>query len=224
MPPATLTTCCWRLWTTTSRRPTGRRCARLSPRATWRSLSRLTTWTRPSSRCVPPGRKSSRRPLRTRPTASVTPLSATPAATTCGSANHWRRRAAGRVSASPTRPHYRGSLHPPWGVSRSTMSYPAEWGWPFGGGGPGCRRPPLLEVRPEYARKGLRLNSLGWSSSCWRRLRGVGLASIDRTAYPRFNRVVSGRELAEAFTPTDRGGVGRGRRRTTEHLLAWWCG
>jgi hypothetical protein len=28
------------------------------------------------------------------------------------------------------------------------------------------------------------------------------LASIDRTAYPRFQRVVSGRELAEGFTPT----------------------
>jgi hypothetical protein len=41
--PVTLTTCCWRLWTTTSRRPADRRCARLSPRATWRSSSRLTT-------------------------------------------------------------------------------------------------------------------------------------------------------------------------------------
>jgi hypothetical protein len=28
------------------------------------------------------------------------------------------------------------------------------------------------------------------------------MASIDRTAYPRFKRVVSSRELAEAFTPT----------------------
>lgn len=28
------------------------------------------------------------------------------------------------------------------------------------------------------------------------------MASIDRTAYPRFKRVVSARELAEAFTPT----------------------
>ncbi len=34
---------------------------------------------------------------------------------------------------------------------------------------------------------------------------GVGgcVASIDRTAYPRFKRVVSGRELAESFTPSD---------------------
>lgn len=28
------------------------------------------------------------------------------------------------------------------------------------------------------------------------------MTAIDRTAYPRFKRVVSGRELAEAFTPT----------------------
>ena len=28
------------------------------------------------------------------------------------------------------------------------------------------------------------------------------MASIDRTAYPRFKRVVSGRELAESFTPS----------------------
>jgi hypothetical protein len=28
------------------------------------------------------------------------------------------------------------------------------------------------------------------------------LASIDRTAYPRFKRVVSARELSESFTPT----------------------
>jgi len=45
--------------------------------------------------------------------------------------------------------------------------------------------------------------SLGWSSSCWRRLRGFRVTSVDRTAYPRFGRVVSGRELAESFTPTD---------------------
>jgi hypothetical protein len=29
------------------------------------------------------------------------------------------------------------------------------------------------------------------------------VTSIDRTAYPRFARVVSARELAENFTPTD---------------------
>ncbi|NYH80716.1 hypothetical protein FHR84_004082 [Actinopolyspora biskrensis] len=28
------------------------------------------------------------------------------------------------------------------------------------------------------------------------------MASIDRTAYPRFKRVVSARELEEAFTPS----------------------
>lgn len=28
------------------------------------------------------------------------------------------------------------------------------------------------------------------------------MTSVDRTAYPRFGRVVSGRELAESFTPT----------------------
>jgi catechol 2,3-dioxygenase-like lactoylglutathione lyase family enzyme len=44
-------------------------------------LSRSTTWTRPSSRCAPPGRRSSRSPS-TSPTASATPGSATPAATT----------------------------------------------------------------------------------------------------------------------------------------------
>jgi hypothetical protein len=39
--------------------------------------------------------------------------------------------------------------------------------------------------------------------SCWRRLRGFAVTSVDRTAHPRFGRVVSGRELAESFTPTD---------------------
>ena len=29
------------------------------------------------------------------------------------------------------------------------------------------------------------------------------MTSVDRTAYPRFGRVVSGWELAESFTPTD---------------------
>jgi len=31
------------------------------------------------------------------------------------------------------------------------------------------------------------------------------VTSADRTAYPRFGRVVTGRESAEAFTPTDAG-------------------
>lgn len=39
------------------------------------------------------------------------------------------------------------------------------------------------------------------------------MASIDRTAYPRFKRVVSARELAEALTPTS-GGAGWARERT----------
>jgi hypothetical protein len=35
------------------------------------------------------------------------------------------------------------------------------------------------------------------------RLRGFGVTSVDRTAYPRFGRGVSGRELAESSPPTD---------------------
>jgi hypothetical protein len=47
------------------------------------------------------------------------------------------------------------------------------------------------------------------------------LASIDRTAYPRFKRVVSARELAEAFTPTsDEITWARGRTQSDRHLLA----
>jgi hypothetical protein len=47
------------------------------------------------------------------------------------------------------------------------------------------------------------------------------LASIDRTAYPRFQRVVSGRELAEAFTPTpDEITWARGKTQNDQHLLA----
>ena len=47
------------------------------------------------------------------------------------------------------------------------------------------------------------------------------MTSVDRTAYPRFPRVVSGRELAEAFTPSD-GEVdwARGRTQDAGHLLA----
>jgi hypothetical protein len=47
------------------------------------------------------------------------------------------------------------------------------------------------------------------------------LASIDRTAYPRFKRVVSARELAEAFAPTpDEAGWARGRTQNDQHFLA----
>ncbi|MGP4021603.1 hypothetical protein [Saccharopolyspora sp. 5N708] len=47
------------------------------------------------------------------------------------------------------------------------------------------------------------------------------MASIDRTAYPRFKRVVSARELAEAFKPTmDEIAWARGRTQTEQHLLA----
>jgi hypothetical protein len=47
------------------------------------------------------------------------------------------------------------------------------------------------------------------------------LASIDRTAYPRFKRVVSAREVAEAFTPTPEEIVwARGKTQSDPHLLA----
>jgi hypothetical protein len=46
------------------------------------------------------------------------------------------------------------------------------------------------------------------------------LASIDRTAYPRFKRAVSVRELAEAFTPTpDEIAWARGKTQHEQHLL-----
>ena len=47
------------------------------------------------------------------------------------------------------------------------------------------------------------------------------MASIDRTAYPRFKRVISARELAESFTPA-RGEVewARGRAQNDQHFLA----
>jgi Domain of unknown function (DUF4158) len=47
------------------------------------------------------------------------------------------------------------------------------------------------------------------------------LASIDRTAYPRFKRVISARELAESFTPAA-GEVewARGRTQNDQHFLA----
>jgi hypothetical protein len=47
------------------------------------------------------------------------------------------------------------------------------------------------------------------------------LASIDRTAYPRFKRVVSARELTEAFTPTaDEVEWARTKTTTEQHFLA----
>ncbi|WP_224389036.1 DUF4158 domain-containing protein [Pseudonocardia sp. ICBG1293] len=47
------------------------------------------------------------------------------------------------------------------------------------------------------------------------------MASIDRTAYPRFKRAVSVRELAEAFTPTpDEVSWARGKTQSESHLLA----
>ncbi|MEU7858345.1 DUF4158 domain-containing protein [Nonomuraea sp. NPDC049141] len=47
------------------------------------------------------------------------------------------------------------------------------------------------------------------------------MTSIDRTAYPRFARVMSARELAETFTPTDdEVDWARGRTQDEQHLLA----
>jgi len=47
------------------------------------------------------------------------------------------------------------------------------------------------------------------------------LASIDHTAYPRFKRVVSGRELSEVFSPTqDELAWARERTQNDRHLLA----
>ena len=45
------------------------------------------------------------------------------------------------------------------------------------------------------------------------------MTSIERTAYPRFGRVVSAREL-EGFSPLDEIAWARGRTRSDEHLLA----
>ncbi|WP_248958473.1 Tn3 family transposase [Sphaerisporangium perillae] len=47
------------------------------------------------------------------------------------------------------------------------------------------------------------------------------MTPVDRTAYPRFGRVVSGRELAEAFTPTDAEVEwAQGKTQDQQHLLA----
>lgn len=46
------------------------------------------------------------------------------------------------------------------------------------------------------------------------------MTSIDRTAYPRFGRVVSGRELTDSFTPTDAEAEwARGRTQDQQHQL-----
>jgi hypothetical protein len=47
------------------------------------------------------------------------------------------------------------------------------------------------------------------------------MTSVDRTAYPGFARVVSARELAEVFTPTETEiEWARGRTQDEHHLLA----
>ncbi|MFI7708425.1 DUF4158 domain-containing protein [Nonomuraea sp. NPDC049480] len=47
------------------------------------------------------------------------------------------------------------------------------------------------------------------------------MTSIDRTAYPRFGRMMSARELTETFTPTDdEASWARGRTQDEQHLLA----
>jgi hypothetical protein len=51
------------------------------------------------------------------------------------------------------------------------------------------------------------------------------VTSVDRTAYPAFARVVSARELAESFTPTEAEiEWARGRTQDERHLLALVCG
>jgi hypothetical protein len=46
------------------------------------------------------------------------------------------------------------------------------------------------------------------------------MTSVDRTAYPRFGRVVSGRELADSFTPTGAEVEwARGKTQDVQHLL-----
>ena len=47
------------------------------------------------------------------------------------------------------------------------------------------------------------------------------MASIERTAYPRFRRMIAGRELDEVFTPTqDEMSWARARTTTEQHRLA----
>lgn len=47
------------------------------------------------------------------------------------------------------------------------------------------------------------------------------MASVERTAYPRFKRTITSRELHEAFTPgPSEVAWARGKARSPEHLLA----
>src|SRR5690349_16802452 len=47
------------------------------------------------------------------------------------------------------------------------------------------------------------------------------MASVERTAYPRFKRTITSRELYEAFTPgPSEVAWARGKARSSEHLLA----
>ena len=46
------------------------------------------------------------------------------------------------------------------------------------------------------------------------------MTSVDRTAFPRFARVVPGRELADAFTPTD-AETEWARSRTQDPGICW---
>ncbi|MFE4800381.1 DUF4158 domain-containing protein [Streptomyces sp. NPDC056708] len=47
------------------------------------------------------------------------------------------------------------------------------------------------------------------------------MASVERTAYPRFKRTITSRELHQAFTPgTVEAMWARGKARSSEHLLA----
>jgi hypothetical protein len=47
------------------------------------------------------------------------------------------------------------------------------------------------------------------------------MASVERTAYPRFKRTITSRKLHQSFTPgTAEVAWARGKARTDEHLLA----
>jgi hypothetical protein len=46
------------------------------------------------------------------------------------------------------------------------------------------------------------------------------VASVDRTAYPRFTRTISARELREAFTPTANE-IGWAEEKTTTGWRCW---
>jgi hypothetical protein len=54
-------------------------------------------------------------------------------------------------------------------------------------------------------------------------LRGYGITSIERTAYPRFKRFLSARELHVFYTPQpEEIAWARGQVRSDEHLLGAW--